>query len=163
MKDTEIKLQLALDKPDVELALRIYDQAYDIADRAELSTLHAVVLEHAAILLQDGEHDLLIQLLKPFASTYDDLDAWRLLVSAFAVTQQWEPLLEALKRSNRLESSDERYTANLQAMVNAASKLSTEYERNNNQVASMNMYKQRYEEDPQHPRAGGPAPAAAAL
>lgn len=152
LQQTYEQLQLALNKQNYTLALNIFSQAHERATSADLAKLKALIISHAALQAGNSKPESVVQLLEPFANDYSDLDAWRMLVDALASTEQWAKLLDALKKTNRLESENERYAANLKAMALTASNLSTEFERRSDRVAILNLYQQLYEEYPQYPR-----------
>ena len=146
------QLRTALESDNFALSLSIFNQAFERANSEEVAELHAMIITKAAVLSGGGRHGDTIRLLSIYTETFDEVDAWRMLVTAHQAEQQYSAALDALLRSNQLELDPARYQKNLRLMIQLASNIATDYERNGNRLAVLELYKRLYDQYPQSPR-----------
>ena len=147
---TLIQEALHLDRP--QQALELFDEAYAELSSPQADQLAYLLHAYAMAKINEGRSSQIIEWLNTFAETYNHLGSWELLAMAYQQTEDWRGAMQALIRVTQLEIVPERIDTVVRNIQVAASKISTQFERDGDSLGSLELYQSLYDTFPQYPR-----------
>lgn len=146
------RLRTLLEQGKFDAAIGLINQNYERASAAQLDRIKALIVNFAAAHSGRDANAVAIRLLRAYTEEFDDLDAWRMLASAYSTAGLWAQAVDVLLHATGMENDLDRYATSLRALENSASQLRAAYSKRNDKLQVLALYKRIYEQYPQHPR-----------